>query len=371
MELARAGVDVRIVSPHPRAALINTFAVWIEHLHGLDVPLLRRWDAVDVRCRKEHRVERAYGLVDSNALVARTDQHIADRWIQGSVRHVEGTTDGRMVSLLDGRTIIARLVIDASGSARVTSSAPRIPSTSAHQVALGDFVSTREHPSRPMLMDFSGGEASEAAPSFGYILPTSDDTLLIEETWLAIRPARPVTDLEAALAVRRARWPTGPVTGTEQVSIDLEVPLASASSLCVMLGAAGGQVHPATGYSFAAGVSSAVRLAEFCASNRSKLGRDGFVWEANKHVVPEAQRRARALFAYGLDAMLRMDRDTIAGFFEGFFHLSPEDQSIYLNGLSGVIGVRSVMLKLFPTLPRAVQWTLVAGSPLRLGRAFF
>jgi lycopene beta-cyclase len=370
MDLSRAGIDVRIVTPVAQAPLVNTFAVWTDHLAGLEVPMARTWSAVDVVCRKEHRVERAYSVVDLKALVARTDHVLTDRWIEGTVERVDSTQDGRVVVLSDGSAIHAKLVVDASGSARVTAKSETPLKDHAHQIALGEFVATRSHPERPMLMDFSGGLESDKPPSFGYILPVADDSLLVEETWLAVRPTRPTSELRDALAARRARWPSGAITETERVSIDLEVPLPPRTSHCVMLGAAAGQVHPATGYSFAASVVSASRLADFCVRHREHLSRDSFVSEAHQHVCSSAQQRTRALFAYGLDGMLRMDRKTIAAFFEAFFTLDQDDQSVYLNGLSDVKDVRRVMLRLFPSLTRAVQWALVAGSPLRLSRAF-
>jgi lycopene beta-cyclase len=370
MDLARAGIDVRLVAPLAHSPLVNTFAVWMDHLAWLDVPMAMQWNAVDVVCQKEHRVARAYGVVDLKALVARTDHSLADRWIEGTVLRVESAQDGRLVTLSDGSEVHAKLVVDASGSARVTAKSETPQAKHAHQIALGEFVKTRSHPERPMLMDFSGGLANDKPPSFGYILPVTGDSLLVEETWLAVRPTRPVSELRDALMARRAQWPSGTVTETERVSIDLEVPLASSTSHCVMLGAAAGQVHPATGYSFAAGVVSASRLAAFCASHRDRLGVECFVYDANQHVCSPAQERAHALFAYGLDGMLRMDRKTIAAFFEAFFQLDQDDQSAYLNGLSEVKDVRRVMRRLFPSLPRAVQWSLIAGSPLRLSRAF-
>jgi lycopene beta-cyclase len=370
MDLVRAGLDVRIVAPSARAPLTNTFAVWNEHLAGLDVPMARTWTTVDVVCHREHRIERSYSLIDRDALVARTDKSLTDRWIEGAVVQVSAEASGRRVALADGRNVHARSVVDASGATRATIRASAAPNGHAHQIALGEFVNTSALPPRPMLMDFSGGFANERPPSFGYVLPVSEASVLVEETWLAVRPTRPVLELRDALANRRERWPKGPVSNTEHVSIDLEVPLPSSSSLCVMLGAAAGQVHPATGYSFAASVVSAARLAEFYVQNRDRISHDAFVLDANHHVTSPAQQRSHALFAYGLDGMLRMDRKTIATFFETFFCLDPDDQSIYLDGLSGVQDVRRVMLKLFPRLPLAVQWALIAGSPMRLRNAF-
>jgi lycopene beta-cyclase len=374
MTLASGGLDVRVVTRQSRAALTNIYGVWLDHLAEVDLPMAYRWAGVDVVAEQRHHVARPYGLVDRGALVSMTDRALGDAWIEGEVVGIGTARHGRDVVVSSGQVLATRLVIDASGTARVSAPRPSSPARHAHQIALGDVVRTDQRPAVPMLMDFSGGDGADKAPTFGYVLPVGDGRLLIEETWLAVRPTRSPNELRGALDARRQATVGGAVTNEvldrELVSIDLEVPVVGRGANTVMLGAAGGQIHPATGYSLAAGVVTAQRIGQWCVTHRDTLGHDDAVGALNQLVMSPSQRRARTLFAFGLDGLLRMDRRTMAAFFEAFFRLDPIDQSAYLNGLSDVADVRRTMTKFFPTLPRRVQRALVAGSPLRLARAF-
>jgi lycopene beta-cyclase len=375
--LVERGLDVSIVASSVRPPLTNTFGVWVDHLHGCAVPLVQSWDSVHVVTTERQTIHRRYGLVDRDALADAADEVIGDRWVVGEAAGVGRARSGRDVVLADGRVLSARLVIDATGAHRVT--APRQPQRAhgAAQIALGNVMACADPPTNPTLMDFSNpypdGTVSSPidriGPTFGYVLPTSDG-VLVEETFLAVRPAvAPDVLGEAADHRRRAYGLDGPVLTTEHVTIPLQLPLPPRDARAVLVGVAGGLVHPATGYSFAAGVVMATHLVDSISAARDRLTDDRLVNEVHAAMWTPGRRRARALHGYGLDAVLRMDRATIQLFFHRFFTLDDADQSAYLDGLADVVDVRRTMLRLFRRVPLDVQRALVWGSPLRLLRA--
>jgi lycopene beta-cyclase len=136
----------------------------------------------------------------------------------------------------------------------------------------------------------------------------------------------------------------------------------------VGFGAAAGYVHPATGYSVAASLRAAPRVAAAIADS---LGRADdprrLALDAWNAVWPPEARRARALHAYGAGSVLRMSPNEIALFFDAFFSLPPHQWAEYLRVDTNAAAVSGVMHDVFSRLPWSVRRRLVLGSASAFG----
>ncbi|WP_308163267.1 lycopene cyclase family protein, partial [Nocardia alni] len=184
----------------------------------------------------------AAGASDGSGTTRRSDQ---PRTAQPSrAPEVLGWPDGQeAVRLSNGTVLRARRVIDARGLGRSPSR--------AEQTAYG-VVLQRDQWNEAIFMDWrsDNGAPADAPPSFLYAVPLSADTILLEETCLAGRPPLPITELRDRLHIRLRRRGIE-LDGTEPVE-RVRFPLEGGRPGGGRFGAAGGLLHPATGYSIAA-----------------------------------------------------------------------------------------------------------------------
>jgi lycopene beta-cyclase len=302
--------------------------------------------AVLVHGHRRHVVERAYGILDDDTLRA----HLADD-LDHRPAHVERVRHMRWGSRLlttDG-DVDARLVVDAGGRAPTA--------TLAAQTALGVVVATPApgvEPDLPTLMDLRPAAGDAHPPTFLYAVPVADGWL-VEETVLAARPAVPADDLGPRLA---ARIGTAEVRRTERVTIAVGGSLPSRRDPVPRFGAAAGYAHPATGYSVAASLRAAPRVATAIARACRVAGRPDprLVHDA---VWPRPLRRTRRLHGYGLEVLLRLDQDELATFFDAFFDLPTDVWAPYLRIDASPRQVMQTMTAVKRRLPRALRRRLV------------
>jgi lycopene beta-cyclase len=269
----------------------------------------------------------------------------------------------------------AGLVVDATGAAPRFVAAHsgrnqrgRVP----EQTAYGLVVDRRPEVvggSASVLMDWRqppGHRAGDPA-TFLYVLSLGGGRWLVEETSLARRPAVGHDELRARLAARLGDDLTARAEHVELVTIPMAPGAPSRSQPVVGFGAAAGYVHPATGYSVAASLRGAPRVAAAIADALSADPRQRSlnVWNA---VWPAGQRRSRALHDYGLAALLRMAPDELAGFFGAFFRLPTELWSAYLRVDVDPGEVVQAMRKVFMSLPWSMRARLATGSPVPFAR---
>lgn len=139
-------------------------------------------------------------------------------------------------------------------------------------------------------------------------------------------------------------------------------------------GAAGGLVHPATGYQLARSLQLANPVA---ASIADGLAHDptAAIDAAWRQVWPRSRQRSWALFDYGLEVLLQLDRSGIERFFSLFFDLPPDEWRGFLSGDSPPELLRTTMLRMFWRADMRTRWALLgADSGARwapmLGAAF-
>jgi lycopene beta-cyclase len=314
---------------------------------------------------RRHELSRAYGVFDN----ARLRTRLAD-----GVEHRRATVTGvqhfgwgsRLLS--DSGAVDARLVVDATGTgALVRGAALRRPA--AWQTAFGVVVDEIEAARSGVetgvvtLMDWRDPAREPPVrghtPTFSYAVPVAGGWL-VEETVLAADPPIEPDELRGRLAARLGAGGDAIVDAARRVErVRIPMGLAPPSRLdqVVAFGAAAGYVHPATGYSVAASLRAAPRVARAIADGRPTADVHDAVW-------PQRLRRARVLHDCGLGVIARLDAAGTRAFFDAFFDLPEAEWAAYLRVDTSPAAVASVMRSVFSAAPWPVRRRLVAGNPL-------
>lgn len=323
-----AGRDVTVIDPHPDRVWTPTYAAWADELPGwLDPRVVAATvDAPTAWAVGEHRIDRVYQVFDTAALQSSLTFDgatvITDRVVE---------VEARSVRTAGGLTRTGQ-VVDARGLPR--------SSRRAEQTAYGVVVArTGLEPTLFMDWRLDNGADPVDPPSFLYAIPLGADTVLLEETCLAGRPALAPEALRRRLEHRlHARGIA--LTGAEPVE-RVRFPVQGGKPGGVRFGAAGGLTHPATGYSVAAALAAADTVVT-----------GGTVW------TPQA-RAVAALRRAGLRALLALPPHEVPVFFEVFFGLPAPLQRSYLSGHGDLRGTLAAMRALFADLPPTLRRTVM------------
>ena len=385
---ARIGVDVALVGDD--AEWGATYSTWADELPGpgtgglVNVDDVRSTSSAEVWAHgaRSHRLLRRYVTLDNGRLRAALRAgggHRVGRVDRVTTAQV-GDAGGHRVELVDGTSIRARVVIDSTGwparfAARDASQTP------AWQTALG--VVLADPPTgdlgRPTFMDFRRVVGPDGAPSsvgphgvttFCYSLPVHDGWM-VEETVLAAKPAIEPIALLPRLAARLGRHPDSLLADavrTEYVRIPLGGSRPHPHQPVVAFGAAAGYVHAATGFSVAASIRAAPRVAGAIGAALSS-GVGVVDSEPIAEVVwPTALRRTRVLHDFGLEVLLDLDDDEVRAFFDAFFDLAVDDWSAYLRVDTPPSDVSAVMVRLFRSSSWRIRRRLAGRNPASLAR---
>lgn len=375
--LGERGLGAALLGPAGAVHWPAAYGVWADELANAGCPPLLEdsWATAIVHTEREHRLQRTYGRVDN----ARMAAWLGERCARGGVREIEGQAAGieagsasTAVLLHGGGRVEARVVVDATGHRPALLRLPEHPAP-AFQTALGWTVEADEHPfaaSEAVLMDWRDEHLAPSGrggvPTFLYAYPLRDGRLFVEETALAARPALPLDLLESRLESRmrgmgvRVRR----VVAREEVWIPMGGALPRRDARVVGFGAAGGFVHPATGYSLARSLAAAPALAyavsaALGAPNATPERAVAAAWDA---IWPAEQRRRRALFRFGMEQLLAMDGGAARDFFDAFFALPDADWRGYLGDRMTAREVSGVMARLFARAPGPTRRRLARGA---------
>lgn len=360
------GVDVALVGPGDSwPATYTTWAGDVEGLSLLDGAALwaHRFDQIAVSFGRTRVLDRAYGVVDNAGLQAHLWRNV--RRVVGVVDRVED--------------VGARLVVDATGWPSKLVVPTSQPDPAGWQTAFGVVLS--EPPQgvlgTPTMMDFSDPGLAiagrETVPTFAYSLPVANGWL-VEETVLSASPMVEPDALRAVLASRLGLTLdelAESAVATESVRIPMGAPLADAADTrCVAVGAAGGMIHPATGYSIGAALRSAQRVAETIASalEDSDAGDPIDSAAVSAAIWESSMRRTRHLHEYGHGVLRRLDRTGVQEFFDAFFDLDVEDWAPYMRIETPPARLSRMMLQMFVKAPWRLRAQLVRGDLRRLVR---
>lgn len=296
--------------------------------------------------------------------------------------HVAGTvsaiTPGRIATVVAAdvgqhdpgglaRVWRARIVIDARGASRPVSVTSRTGFQRAFGVVVDDRPSTIGGDAA-VLMDWRPPWRAGGDPTFLYVMPLPEGRWLVEETSLARRDPMTTRELRERLVARVGADLVASARRIEEVTIPMTPGVPGRGAPVPRFGAAAGYVHPATGYSVAASLRAADRVAAAVVEAMrvdDPSARAVHVWNA---VWPAEQRRARALHDYGLAALLRLSADDIGVFFDAFFSLPVERWAPYLRVDTTTAELRRTMGAVFARVPWAVRRRLATGSPLPFAR---
>ena len=372
--LAERGVETVLVAPAPGEVWPATYGCWVDELEPIGLASIVRtsWPSVRVVGHREHEVPRAYAVLDNARLhdvLSDAFGRVGGRAVVGAAAGVQHFGWGSRLLLADDRRLDVRLIVDATGGGG-PGLLRRTGPPRAHQTAFG-LLARFGHPPLPAgsctLMDWSPADPDDVAgdprPTFLYALDLGEGGVLVEETALAASPPMADGELRRRLSVRLERRGATPteVLAEEHVDIPMGGPLPRVQAIAAT-GAAAGLVHPATGYSVAAGLRAAPRLA---AAVRRSLDagddQDRLAAEAWSAVWPASRRRARRLEQVGLSRLLAMAPEEVRAFFDAFFALPVERWTPYLSGSGSTVDLARAMTAVLRASPGDVRRRLARG----------
>lgn len=414
---ADLGMSVACVAPDPHQPWRQNYGAWQDELAGLgvDAAVARSWPGAiahfsDVAAPPLNnaataatatRLDRGYVQISSPALQAVLQARCEAaaggvRWLAGQGVAVAHDAAQSRVTLDDGRVLVARLVVDATGHgtgflARTGQHAP------AWQVAYGQRLRVAGgHPwplDRVGFMDFRvptpTRDADDAAlwqvggPTFLYVMPLDAEHVFVEETTLIARPAPALSWLAARLASRLA-WmglppisasasastsPAGVVEDEERCLIRMLGGEPVVGQRVLGFGASAGMVHPATGYLLPRVLRAASPVASALASS---LGREGADpgraatdgWSA---LWPAARRRQWALYRFGAEVLCALDGPQTQEFFGAYFSLPPALWQGFLSATLPPAGVARAMATMFYLSPPNIRRRLMQAGTSHSG----
>lgn len=377
--LVRRGLSVALVDPVIERAWMHTLGSWVDDLDPCDDSIVlkglarRTWPSVRVVGEREHELARPYLVFDNAALRA----HLVGIGFRpfacratSVVSRVDADGYQREVGLSSGENVAARVVVDAGGSSsgfleRQRHRATGVQSAYGVVTTRGDLVP----PGSFTLMDWRPASDRAGRPTFLYAMDLGDGRAMVEETSLVEPEARSATELRELLHARLGRDVTADALDIEDVHIAMGGAPPEPSTRVVGFGAAGGFIHPVTGYSVAASLRAAPRLA---AAIQEVVGRGSSSDEITRRVWdvlwPASLRRTRALHDYGLAALNHLRASDIQRFFDGFFELPEEAWSGYLRIDTAPVEIARTMTTLFSRLPRSLKVRIATSSPRALSR---
>ncbi len=381
--LAPTGLSVTLVAPDPDRIWTNTYGTWVDQIDAAVAQLLsgvdvwaQVFDTARVIGDRDQVAGRPYGRFDNAALgsalqATAEDGSFAVR--RGTATHVTHDRSGTTVDVTGGKALRSSLILDGSGAASSFIAREERTAPTAFQVAYGIIAEFERPPladGQCTLMDWRGPDRT--FPTFGYTLPI-DGRWLVEETALASRPALGFDELERRLhdRLRADGLVVTHVHGIERVSFPMDVPLPNRAQRAIGLGAAASLVHPATGYSVAASLRSAPRIAAAIATQLGSpgVGLDNAARQIWGSLWSDDRVKARRLETYGLERVLTMNQRDLRSFFDAFFRLSPAVTATYLGGEAGSGEMASAMWKVFRNAGPRLQRRLATGDPLGLARS--
>lgn len=363
--LADRAPDLRIglLSPSHPAPWPNTYGAWLDELEAADeadcTDHIWHDPTVATGAHRLHRLDRAYALIDNDALRASLRERARDGGVEEISAVATGYTRSSEETLVvrsrGERAWEATLVFDATGHRPTLLTTPQ--GDPGYQRAWGIVADVTGDPipgdSRMTLMDYRSdylaGE-TDREPTFLYAMQLDDQRYFLEETSLVARPPVEFDTLEERLNRRMtARGVTvDRVVETERVSFPMGQPLPTSDQPVVGFGAASGMVHPATGYMVGPMLGRVDRVAGAAADSVRRLSsvdqRAARVW---KSVWPSELRGTRHLLTFGLETLLGLEADVLRDFFDAFFKLDRTDWGVYMSGEGSPAATARIMATVF------------------------
>jgi lycopene beta-cyclase len=375
--LARRGVGVQVVSPKPWAPWSNQYGVWLDEWTESGEHLSHVWPVTCARLKAGADVvlPRAYGRVDGprwQASLLSQLKALKVTLTEDAVADVGFEAAGAEATLASGRSVGARLFVDAAGASSrwVAREAPPPASAPSFQSAYGVWVRVTggrlTTPDAFLMMDYASSDPDDAGPpSFLYAMPLSPDGLYFVEETVMVGPQVPFEQLSARLWRRLDRLGLRVEQmgdSSERCLIPLSTPLPLAEQRALGFGASASMIHPATGYQLGYALSRVEPWADaltHALRATASLPSARPIWDA---LWPTDARRAHALYSLGGQTIAEMQLKTLRAFFRAFFHLPPERWSAYLSRRLPAEGVAASMLAVWRRSAPPLAWQLLRGA---------
>lgn len=376
--LSDQGVQVHGLAPVPAdAPWPNTYGIWRDELDepGMNPAWLeQQWrNCVAYAAGREISLSRTYGLFDNARLQGDLLARCAAGgmvWHQGLAAGISHTAVSSQVHTQDGRTLRARLVVDASGHHPVLVWRPQKDNV-AMQAAyglVGRFSRPPVQPQQMVLMDFRADHLSaderQGPPTFLYAMDFGNDIYFVEETSLAYYPAISYQVLERRLHRRLAHHGISvtEVHHVEHCLFPMNLPLPAARQPVLGYGGAASMVHPASGYQVGAALRHAPEVAQAIAQT---LNNPGSTPAATAKVAwdtlwPRERVQKRLLYLFGLENILRFNQQQTEDFFAAFFALPWRQWTGYLSNTLTTPEILQAMGQLFLLAPNHLRWGLLS-----------
>ncbi|EWM11000.1 lycopene cyclase family protein [Kutzneria sp. 744] len=338
---ADLGLSTALVDRAPTRPWRHTYGAWAHELPSLPADAIAaRATTVKAFALTEHRLDGEYVVLHNESL----RRHLSRPDIEAITGRAESITPTRVV-LADGRTIEAKLVVDASGPPR---------GRYVEQTAVGVTLPANILPAGEAI--FMDWRQAGDPPTFCYALPLDDERVLVEETSLAHRPGLPFALLRERLHRRLAvhGWPLDRPEH-ERVRFPLNPPLPKGR-----LATSGaprrpwGPRRPAT--AGATALTLAPKVARAIAETPGRVR--GTIWSPAARMTHGLRRR-------GLSALLHLPPTGVPAFFELFFRLPAEKQRIYLTERENFTGTAAAMLALFRSAPPRLRSAIAFAATTR------
>ncbi len=369
---SQRGLKVGLLDPNPDRPWVATYGMWSAELPAdLPASVVAARAAGRAIALTEHRLGWDYVVLDIDALRG----HLAEQFTGVTVHagRAVGSPEPGVVAMADGSTLRASVVVDAAGRWRPLDPAPA-RAVPAEQTAYGVILD--EHavtplvaPGEALFMDWRADHGEPGWPTFLYVVPLGEGRVLVEETSLARRPGLPLATLRRRLHARLDHHDIAPPKDalTEKVSFRVDHPRHSGSDV-LGFGAAAPLIHPATGFSVAASLQLAPRVADAIAAHLP-AGPDRALAAGQATVWSPAAKAIHRIRRIGLEALLRMPEDEVPGFFEQFFSLPDAHRWAYLTGRDDAGGTVAAMARLFRESDWRMRRHLVLPALMRPLRA--
>lgn len=351
------GLDVGLLDPNPERPWVATYGMWSPELPAdLPATVVAARVAGRAIALTEHRLGWEYAVLDVAAMRA----HLAGQLTEVTVYagRAVGSPERGVVALADGSQLRAAVVVDAAGGRRPMdpNRSPRVP---AEQTAYGlildqESVTSLVAAGEALFMDWRADHGESGWPTFLYAVPLGAGKVLVEETSLARRPGLPLSTLRRRLHARLAYHGIAPPKDARSEKVSFRVDHSRhAGSGVLGFGAAAPLIHPATGFSVAASLQLAPRVAGSLAEHLPDHP-DRALAAARDTVWPPAAKAIHRIRQIGLEALLRMPAGEVPRFFETFFALPDAHRWAYLTARDDVGGTVAAMARLF----RESDWRL-------------
>lgn len=373
-ELAEYGFTVQVLDPNAFAHWPNNYGAWLDELTtlGYTESVAQQWGVSTVHLPHEKLIlNRSYARIDRAQMKHQLMQRIQKRGggiaDDAVLEHFQSQKDTEhelcsTLHLQSGAVVHARLVLDASGYPGKLCGAPSydplgpgyqaaigltIRCSGGHGFAVGEMVFmdwTSDHLHGSQLE-----QSSESIPTFLYAMPFDEEVMFVEETSLVARPSAPLELCRERLHARLQHL--GLQYELEEPEEELcLIPMGGRlpdypqhSTSPVPVGAAGGFVHPATGYSVIRSLTAAKRIASSLATTDSHID----AYTAWHSLWPASEARRRAFFLFGMEVLLALNLSGLRSFFAAFFTLEDRLWQGFLSGTLPLPALLELGLKLF------------------------